>query len=98
MRTLVMWEITTGLEDEFPEIRELAAQCRFRDCRHEDEPGCAVQRAIQTGELDPQRLRVYRQLQQEGKNVPKKREQKGKRKEDVQRRKGKKAEKNWKTE
>ena len=98
MRTLIMWEITTGLEDEFPEIRALATQCRFRDCRHEDEPGCAVQRAIQNGELDPQRLRVYRQLQQEGKNVPQKREQKGKRKEDMLRKKGKKAEKNWKIE
>jgi ribosome biogenesis GTPase len=46
----------------FPDIDELAARCRFADCAHETEPGCAVLAAEQSGELDPDRLASYRKL------------------------------------
>jgi ribosome biogenesis GTPase len=49
----------------FPDIASLAAGCRFDDCRHEREPGCAVSRAVMSGELDPARLRSFRKLERE---------------------------------
>jgi len=59
----------TGEEDladgGFADIEALAAQCRFRDCSHEAEPGCAVQAAIEAGELDPARLANYLKLRDE---------------------------------
>jgi len=53
------------LDAVFPEIAELAATCRFNDCQHETEPGCAVQAAAAAGELDPERLASYRRLVRE---------------------------------
>lgn len=59
----------TGEEDlaegGFADIEALAAQCRFRNCAHQGEPGCAVQAAIEAGELDPGRLANYLKLQEE---------------------------------
>jgi ribosome biogenesis GTPase len=55
----------TGEEDvadTFADIEALAAECRFRDCVHEKEPGCAVRAAVQGGTLDPQRLANFRKL------------------------------------
>ena len=49
----------------FPEIEELAADCRFGDCGHDVEPGCAVMAAVEAGTLDPARLASYRKLQRE---------------------------------
>ena len=54
-----------GLEAVFEEVVELATRCRFRDCRHEAEPGCAVRAALDAGELAPERLEHYRALQRE---------------------------------
>jgi ribosome biogenesis GTPase len=54
-----------ALDHVFPEIEELAAACRFRDCGHDTEPGCAVQAAVAAGELDGDRLASYRKLQRE---------------------------------
>jgi ribosome biogenesis GTPase len=48
-----------GLAASFPEVEELAAACRFRDCRHEREPGCAVLAALCEGRLDPDRFESY---------------------------------------
>lgn len=53
------------LEDVFPEIDELAALCRFRDCAHAAEPGCAVTSAVEDGALHPERLASYRKLARE---------------------------------
>jgi ribosome biogenesis GTPase len=55
----------SGLDETFPEIRELAAGCRFSDCRHEHEPGCAVRRAVAEGILPQDRLERYLQLARE---------------------------------
>ena len=54
-----------GLADAFPDIAELAAVCRFRDCSHEREPGCAVRQALNQGRLDPKRLKSYRSIGKE---------------------------------
>jgi ribosome biogenesis GTPase len=50
------------VSDTFADVEALAAECRFRDCSHEKEPGCAVRAAVQGGTLDPQRLANFRKL------------------------------------
>jgi ribosome biogenesis GTPase len=65
LRALGLWEADEGLERTFPEIESLASACRFRDCSHGPEPGCAVRDAIERGELLERRLRSYRKLQRE---------------------------------
>lgn len=62
MRGLGVSDVTAGIDLTFAEITELAALCRFRDCAHESEPGCAVQAAIARGEVDPARLARWRKL------------------------------------
>lgn len=59
VRALGLWEPDAGLRLAFPEISELAASCRFNDCRHLQEPGCAVLQARDTGLLSPDRYRRY---------------------------------------
>ncbi len=56
---------TGGLAAVFPEVEELATQCRFADCGHEGEPGCAVLAAVEAGELPEDRLERWRKLQRE---------------------------------
>ncbi|WP_334162015.1 ribosome small subunit-dependent GTPase A [Phenylobacterium sp.] len=65
MRELGLWDAEAGLSATFADVEGLAAGCRFSDCRHEAEPGCAVQAAVATGALDPERLRSWRKLQRE---------------------------------
>jgi ribosome biogenesis GTPase / thiamine phosphate phosphatase len=65
MRELHLWIAREGLEEAFEDIAVLAAQCRFSDCRHESEPGCAVRAALTEGRLSPERWRSYRELQRE---------------------------------
>ncbi len=65
MRSMGLWDADEGLDRAFEEIDQLAAACRFGDCSHEVEPGCAVLAAIEAGTLAPDRLRARRKLQQE---------------------------------
>jgi ribosome biogenesis GTPase / thiamine phosphate phosphatase len=65
LRELQLWDATAGLAQAFADIDELEAQCRFADCTHESEPGCAVRRALELGELDAERLENRRKLQRE---------------------------------
>ncbi|WP_413309355.1 ribosome small subunit-dependent GTPase A [Bacillus sp. 1P10SD] len=65
MRELQLWESSEGLAETFSEIENLAEQCRFRDCQHKDEPGCAVVRAIKDGDVSIERLTSYNKLQKE---------------------------------
>lgn len=54
-----------GMAAAFPDVEELAAQCRFRDCRHESEPGCAVLAAVESGDLEARRLDAWHKLLRE---------------------------------
>ncbi len=65
MRELQLVDVGDALDDVFSEVAALISQCRFTDCGHDTEPGCAVQAAITDGALDAQRLRRYRKLQSE---------------------------------
>jgi ribosome biogenesis GTPase len=65
MRELQIVDVAGGLEEVFADIAELAAACRFTDCTHANEPGCAVQAAIESGTLDAARLKRYAKLQRE---------------------------------
>ncbi|MBI1217576.1 MAG: ribosome small subunit-dependent GTPase A [Rhodobacteraceae bacterium] len=71
MRTLHVSDVAFGIEALFAEITELAPLCRFRDCTHAHEPGCAVQAAVASGALDPERLARWRKLHDENRsNTP----------------------------
>lgn len=65
MRALRLAGAEEGIEAVFADVEALAARCRFADCRHETEPGCAVQAAISAGDLDPDRLARWQKLRRE---------------------------------
>ena len=65
IREVGLVEADEGLGTVFDDIEQLAAQCRFRDCRHQGEPGCAVQAALEDGRLDPARWAHFRKLSEE---------------------------------
>jgi ribosome biogenesis GTPase len=65
LRELQLWNAAEGLTQTFADVDELAAQCRFTDCQHQKEPGCAVQAALASGILDGDRLESWRKLQRE---------------------------------
>jgi len=65
MRELQLWTGQRGVNDAFGDIGSLAAQCRFRDCRHESEPGCRVRQAAERGDIPEARLRSYSKLRRE---------------------------------
>jgi ribosome biogenesis GTPase len=65
MREIQMWTDEDGLEEAFGDVEQLAGQCRFRDCRHEKEPGCAVRQALEDGMLDGKRYKSYLKLKRE---------------------------------
>lgn len=65
MREIGMADVGEGIEDTFADIAELEHMCRFSDCRHDNEPGCAVREAIANGRLTEERLRLYKSLMAE---------------------------------
>ena len=66
LRELQLWDVgSAGLDATFADVEELAADCRFGDCSHVHEPGCAVLAAVETGELAHERLHSWRKLQRE---------------------------------
>ena len=62
MRELALTDVKDGLDEVFADVVALADNCRFADCRHDGEPGCAVRAAIEAGTLKPERLRRHRKL------------------------------------
>ena len=62
MRELKVAELDTALAEVFSDIETFAKQCRFRDCDHNDEPGCAVRGAVDSGKIDERRLGNYKKL------------------------------------
>lgn len=65
MRELQLWVADTGLEETFADVTSLFDDCRFADCAHESEPGCAVRAALAAGRLDADRWESYRKLERE---------------------------------
>jgi ribosome biogenesis GTPase / thiamine phosphate phosphatase len=65
LRELHLWDAAEGVAHTFEDIEELSKACRFRDCTHSGEPGCAVQTAIAAGKLEAARLENRRKLQRE---------------------------------
>ena len=65
MRELQIWQAETGFSQTFADIEALAQECRFRDCQHDTEPGCAVKQAIEEKRLSKKRWRNYQKLQGE---------------------------------
>lgn len=65
MRELQLWDAGDGLSQTFSDIEALAERCRFGDCRHESEPGCAVQSALKSGELPGDRFESFLKLRRE---------------------------------
>lgn len=77
MRELGMWAAEEGLKRTFSEIDALSRECRFCDCTHQSEPGCAVRRAIEAGELPIDRWEAYEKLRSEdGANAKREKERK----------------------
>jgi ribosome biogenesis GTPase len=76
MRGLALWDAEDGIASAFPDIDELSHRCRFRDCTHTSEPGCAVMAAVEAGLLPLRRLESYRMLQSEMVALGKKQDEK----------------------
>jgi ribosome biogenesis GTPase len=75
MRELQLWDADQPVDQAFDDIAELAAGCRFRDCLHDREPGCAVKAGVESGALDADRYASYVKLQREQAAVSQKREE-----------------------
>lgn len=83
IRELQLWaDDESSLEETFDDIEEVALDCRFRDCGHGQEPGCAVRAAIRDGSLDPARLRNYNDLREEQRRLEQRRDEASRRAED----------------
>ena len=65
MRKLIVSDIGEGREKSFEDIEKLIACCKFSDCQHKTEPGCAVRAALESGELNPKQWKTYLNLQKE---------------------------------
>ena len=65
LRELQLWNAAEGLTQTFADVDKFAAQCRFTDCQHRQEPGCAVQAALASGILESERLESWRKLERE---------------------------------
>lgn len=67
MRELGMWDVSNGIDQSFADVTQYFGQCRFSDCKHQSEPGCAVKAAIKSGELSNARWKSYENLMREAK-------------------------------
>lgn len=67
MRELGMWDVSTGLGEAFADVESYFGECRFSDCQHRSEPGCAIKEAIANGELPKERWSSYLQIKREAK-------------------------------
>jgi ribosome biogenesis GTPase len=75
MRGMLLWDAAEGVEQVFGDVEELAAACRFHDCAHETEPGCAVQAALRDGTLAGERFDSWSLLQRELRHLEMKQDQ-----------------------
>jgi ribosome biogenesis GTPase len=65
MREMALWDADEAASDLFEDIQAIEGRCKFKDCGHETEPGCAVRAAMEAGELDPGRFASWGKLQRE---------------------------------
>ena len=65
IRELQLWGDSTMVDDAFQDIGEISLKCRFKDCQHLTEPGCRVQEAVKSGEIDQKRFENYLKLRKE---------------------------------
>lgn len=75
MRELQLWDTDDAVAETFADIADAATACRFRDCRHESEPGCAVKQAVDSGSIDAARYDSYLKLQAEQAAVERQRDE-----------------------
>jgi ribosome biogenesis GTPase len=68
MRTVLLWAGEEGIARTFDDVDAVAKRCRFRDCTHRSEPGCAIREALESGELDRDRMRSYEKLEREARH------------------------------
>lgn len=69
MREIGLWDTSAGLDEAFDDVSAFAAACKFTNCKHEKEPGCAVRRAIEEGVLPADRVASYKNLQKENERL-----------------------------
>lgn len=74
MRELTLWAEAQDVDASFTDIEELAGSCRFLDCQHQGQPGCAIAAAVERGELDPARLESFFKLQREVQHLEQRRQ------------------------
>ena len=67
MRELGMWDVTAGIGQSFADVEVFLGRCKFSDCKHQNEPGCAIRAAITSGELSKERWEHYHKLKSEAK-------------------------------
>lgn len=82
IRELKIWGGVEGLEEGFPELAALAGRCRFKDCSHSGEPGCAVLEALDSGELEPSRYLSYLELSRERDRLEKRTDERARREDE----------------
>lgn len=75
VRGLGLWEADAGIGAAFADVEAAAERCRFRDCRHEDEPGCAVRAAVEAGDISEERFASYQALRRETSDLRVRREE-----------------------
>jgi ribosome biogenesis GTPase / thiamine phosphate phosphatase len=65
MREVQLWEAGEGISEVYSDLEELSLECKFSDCKHESEPGCAIQKAIEEGIITEERLKSFKKLERE---------------------------------
>lgn len=65
MREIQLWDDSEGINESFDDLKAIAKDCKFNDCQHNSEPGCAIKEAIKNGELAEEKLESYRKLKRE---------------------------------
>ncbi len=77
MREPALWEADEGVRVTFPDVEAVAGQCKFRDCAHENEPGCAIREALSAGTLPRDRVESWKKLREELAEIERRREARG---------------------
>jgi ribosome biogenesis GTPase len=77
MRELALWDADEGVRVTFPDVEAVAGKCKFRDCAHENEPGCAIREALSAGVLPRERVESWKKLREELAEIERRRAARG---------------------